>query len=198
MDKIIIYPIGGVAKFKLPLNISVIKEFIILISGPLSQFIAYYLLLKVCPRYQDIIELYHFSILIFNLLPIYPLDGGKLVNLLLSIYLPFKSSLKITIFISYIMIILLVIVNYNNIHLNLIIMVIFLFYKVNKEYRQIDYLYNRFLLERYLGKYNFKKSRIINNSEKFYRNKRHLIKEDNKYYLEDEYLEKKYKKVLTL
>lgn len=136
---------------------------------------------------------YHYGILIFNLLPIYPLDGGKLLNILLSLFFPFKRSIKITIYLSYITIFSLVIINYPNIYLNLIIMLIFLILTLQKEYKKIDQLYNKFLLERYLNHYHFSKSKIITNKDNFYRNRRHLIKEKGQYYLEDEYLAKKYK-----
>ena len=178
----------------MPLNISQIKEFIILIMGPCFQFVAVYLLLIIFPTDIKLIKLYHYSILIFNLLPIYPLDGGKLMNLLLSIKVPFKLSLKLTIIISYLMIIIIVLMNYPYIYLNLIIMTFFLLYKVTKEYKEINYTYEKFILERYLYKYRFKKSIIINNPSKFHRNKRHLLKIGDKYYPETEYLEKIYKK----
>lgn len=194
VEKIIIFPLGGISKFKMSLNISPLKEFLILIFGPLFQFMAYYLLLKCWPRYEKLISTYHYSILIFNLLPIYPLDGGKLVNLILSTGLSFKLSLKVTIVISYIVIATLVIINYNNIHLNLVVMTIFLVYKLVLEQKRIDYLYNKFLLERYLNKYKFKRLKIIYSKDDFFRNRRHLIREKGKYYLESEFLTQEYQK----
>lgn len=194
MEKIIIYPLGGIVKFNMPLNTSKMKELLIIISGPLFQFIAYYILLKYY-RNDSLVKLYHYNILLFNLLPIYPLDGGKLLNLFISNIIPYKKSLQITITISYLIVIFLLIINYQNIQLNLIIMSAFLIYKIIKEQKQIKYNYNKFLLERYLNKYNFSKSKIINNENDFFRNKRHLIKENDKYYLEEEYLRKKYKKM---
>lgn len=83
--------------------------------------------------------------------------------------------------------------NCKHIYINLIIIIIFLVYKVAKEQVKIPEIYNKFLLERYLNKYKFKHSKIINSKEKFYRNRCHLIKVGDKYYLEDEYLEKKYR-----
>lgn len=162
--------------------------------GPLFQFLAYFLLLFIFPKDAILIKNYHYGILLFNLLPIYPLDGGKLVNILLSINLSFKNSLSLTIIISYIIVGLMIIISYPNIYLNLIIMILFLIYKIIKEQKQINFTYQKFILERYLYKYKFKNSIIINNPNKFHRNKRHLLKLDNKYYLESEYLEKKYKK----
>ena len=139
--------------------------------------------------------MYHYSILIFNLLPIYPLDGGKIVNILLSLKMPFKLSLKLTIYISYLTLIFFIIINYPNFYVNYIIITIYLLYKITLEKRQIEYIYNKFLLERYIYNYSFKNKKIINNEDKFYKNTKHLIKKNDKYYLETEFLEKKYKKI---
>lgn len=193
VDKIIIYPFGGISKFNMPLNTPIHKELIILIMGPLFQFLAYFILLQILPNNKDIINLYHYSILIFNLLPIYPLDGGKLLNLFFSLKFPLKRSLYLEIFISYIMVLLIILINKENININLIIIIIFLFYKITKEYKQIELLYNKFLLERYLYKYNFSKSVIIKDINDFHRNKRHLLKLNDNYYLENEILQKIYK-----
>lgn len=194
-DKIYIYPLGGISKFFLPLNYSPIKELIILISGPLFQQIIYYILLMIFPKSTNLVNLYHYGILIFNLLPIYPLDGGKILHLFLTEILPYKKSMKISIFISYIMIIILFIINIKSLKINTIIIICFLIYKVTKEYLQINLIYEKFILERYLNNYSFQKVKIVQNSHNFFKNKRHLVKENNKYYLEKEYLSKKYKKI---
>ena len=80
LDKIYIYPLGGIAKFYIPYNYSRIKELIILINGPIFQEIAKHVLVSLFPQHINMISTYHYGILIFNLLPIYPLDGGKIVN----------------------------------------------------------------------------------------------------------------------
>ena len=99
--KIYLYPLGGISKFNMDQNISLLKEFLILIFGPIFQIFAYLLLKRLLPQYENIIIVYHYSILIFNLLPIYPLDGGKLVNLFLSSVFSFKISYYLSIAISY-------------------------------------------------------------------------------------------------
>ena len=58
----------------------------------------------------------------------------------------------------------------------------------------MPYFYEKFLLERYLNHYVFKKSKLVLNTNRFYRGYRHLVKVGDNYYLEKEYLEKKYKK----
>lgn len=194
LDKIYIYPLGGIAKFYMPYNFSNIKELIILINGPLFQELAKIILVSLFPKHINIIVTYHYGILLFNLLPIYPLDGGKVINIFISLFKPFKTSMKITIYISYIFILLLFIISLNNMKINTIVLVLFLIYKVSSEEKKINIKYENFLLERYLNSYRFKKSKIIKNCDHFYKNKRHLIKKKDKYLLEADFLKEKYQK----
>lgn len=191
VDKIYIYPLGGITKLNMNLNIHPLKEFIIIISGPLFQFIAYIFLITLFEK--EIVNVYHIGILLFNLLPIYPLDGGKLLNIIMSSFIPYKKSLKLSVYLSYIFIIFIFIRN-NNIKLNMIITIILLMILVIKEELKIEYKYHKFILERYLNNYHFKKSSIITNENNLYRNRRHLFKIKDKYYLESEYLYKKHQK----
>lgn len=193
IDAIYLYPLGGISKFRMPLNISSQKEFLILIFGPIFQVIASRILSLMLPYDKNLIMAYHQGILLFNLLPIYPLDGGKLVNLFLNEILPYKKSLKIIIKISYIFL-LVIILKPKTINLNLILMVSMLFFLILREKNKISERYNQFLLERYLNNYTFPKSRMIKNINQFYRNTHHLIEENSHYYLEKEYLNKKFQK----
>ena len=193
IKEIYIYPLGAISKFNMPLNINPIKEFIILIMGPIFQILAYFILVKLFPVYESIIRIYNIGILGFNLLPIYPLDGGKLLKLFLDKYISYKNSFNIIIYISYLVVLIIVLIN-RNININLIIITIFLLFLVSKEKRRINCYYQKFILERYLNNYNFKNSKIINSKDRFYRNKKHIIKIDDNYYLEKEYLNKLYKK----
>ena len=163
--------------------------------GPVFQVFAYLILKKFLVRYQDIITIYHYGILIFNLLPIFPLDGGKLVNLFLSGIFSFKASYYLSIFISYLFILLIFIFNLSNLNFNLLLVIIFLLFKVTKEYKNFNYCYQKFLLERYLKNYNFKDTKIINNMNGFYRNKNHLLKINDKYIWEDDFLTQIFKNV---
>jgi len=193
IEEIRIYPLGGISKFAMPLNTSPIKELLILIAGPLFQEFAYLFLVLIIPAIKDLISVYHYSILLFNLAPIYPLDGGKLLAIIMESFYPYKKSLVITITISYIVLIVLPIATRTT-NLNILFTIVFLLVLITKEKVKIDYYYNKFLLERYLYKYNFKDTKIITNINDFYRNKKHLIKDENNYYFEHDYLIKKYQK----
>lgn len=175
------------------LNINIRKEFLVLIAGPIFQFIAYYILLKIMPNKKEVINIYHYSILSFNLLPIYPLDGGKLLKLLFNKIITYKNSLKLIINLSYIELIIIFLISKKNI--NLYIMTLLLIILITKEKKKINYIYNKYLLERYLNNYKFKNTKIINNINNLYRDTKHIIYKNNNYYLEKDYLKEIYRKM---
>ena len=193
IEKIYIYPLGGISKYRMSLNINPFKELLILLGGPLFQFFAFFILIIIFPSNYDLIVIYHFGILLFNLLPIYPLDGGRLLNLLIEVFIPYKLSLKISIITSYLLV-LIIFFFYNSFKINCIITTFLLLFLISKEKNKINYIYQKFILERYFNNYTFKNSKVINSINMFYRNKKHIIKDNNKYYFEKEYLEKKYNK----
>lgn len=197
VDKIYIYPFGGISKFNISLNENLMKEFIILIMGPLFQFIFYCILVRIdyFSNYVSLIKIYNYTILFFNLLPIYPLDGGKLLNIILSLTLSFRKSLKISIYLSYLIIILLFILSLcTDISINIVIIISFLIYRVSNEKRKEKYMFDRFLLERYLYNYNFKTRKNVDKLEDFMKGKYHTVRINNKYYTEKTILGKKFNK----
>ena len=185
LDKIIFYPLGGVTIFNLPINISLKKELLILVMGPIMQIIGY-LFLK---NYFSYITIYHYTLLFFNLLPLYPLDGGKILNILCNYKYNYLKSFKIVFIISLIIVFLLIIYCFYNFNLNLLLMIILLLSKLIKSYHNRFYYYNRLLLERHLHSYHFNKIKNINNINSFYRDRNHYI---NLIY-EDEYLKNYFK-----
>lgn len=191
--KILIYPLGGISKFSTSYNIALWKEFLILIFGPIFQTLAWLLLLSIFPDKKILISTYHFGILFFNLLPIYPLDGGKLLCLLFHFFIPYKKAFYFTILFGYFLLFCFVYFYFISFSFNILFLVVFLFIKLCQEFRRVSYYYERFLLERYLNCYCFHRSKIVDSLNKFQRGYRHLIKKGNIYYTEKEYLEKKYK-----
>lgn len=198
LDSISIYPFGGCVKFNEDINKPMYQELLILISGPVTQIILYLLVLTlfhnnlISLRNFNIFKSYHYTLLIFNLIPIYPLDGGHLFNILTNYLFPYKKGNKLVIIISIILTIILIIYIKN---INFILMGMLLIIEIYLYYKRQDYLYNKFLLERYLNKYNFKKLKIIKNKDDMYKGKRHVLKNSNKYLTEKEYLNKRFKEV---
>lgn len=185
IDKIIILPFGGLTIFNENINKPLKEEFIICILGPVFQIIYYLLIHNIVD-----IKIIHNNLLLFNLLPIFPLDGSKIFNILLNKLFSFKSSLYLTSFISIIIIVLLIIITKFNLLLMLIL--IFLFFKNLQELKNINYTFNRFLLERKVNRFYFKKTKIIKNKKinKMKRDYYHLFFIKNKYVTEKELLHK--------
>jgi stage IV sporulation protein FB len=178
------------------MNVSLRKEFIVLIAGPMFQFVGYYILINLSffNNYIEMITSIHYAIIFFNMLPIYPLDGGKLLNIVFNYYFNFNRSFKYIIYISYFIVIVISIYYFkNSITLTSIFMILFLIYKITEESRNKRNYYNKFLLDRYLDNNRYRKYKKIESINDFYRDKTHLIKGKDRFYTEREILNKKFK-----
>ena len=183
IEKIIIMPFGGLTIFNTKINKSLIEEFFIAISGILFQII-FFIIFK-----KHLIKEYHYAIIIFNLLPIYPLDGYKIINLLLYNVIPFKTSNLICLILSLI-VSLILIINYKNLAFYLIISCLII--KIIKELKNQKNIFNKFLLERYLYNFKYKKIKKIKGLKinKMMYNKKHHFIIKNKPILEQDILKK--------
>ena len=148
INKITIYPFGCMTTFNNKLNSSIIEEFLILIMGPLFQIVFN----MIYPTK------YHMFILIFNLLPIYPLDGSKILFLLFNKLFSYYKSYIYIYFISYITIIVLIIYNFDFISLVILLNLLYDVYKYNKN---INNTMLKFIYERYKDKNIYSKNNII-------------------------------------
>ena len=87
--KIIIYPFGGWTKLDMFVNFSIARELLIAIAGVIMQFLFYLFLCFLGNMHiirSDVISLvsfYNSQMIFFNLLPILPLDGGRVLSALL-------------------------------------------------------------------------------------------------------------------
>ena len=187
IDKVIILPLGAFTEFNEPLNRPLIEEFLIAISGVVFQFI-FFLLVKNIIDYKYF-NFINYFIIIFNLLPIYPLDGSKILNVILNVFTSYNSSMIITCIISYISIFLTAILFFK-INKIIILVLFLLFIDVYKLDNQRRMLFNKFLLERYLNNYNFKHEKIIKNPKNMKREYRHIFNIDGKYITEKKFLNK--------
>lgn len=194
VNKIIIYPYGGLLKLEDIVNRDIDEELLIAIMGIFFQTMYYTVILILYKNNYireyifNIYTMYHYSMLIFNILPIYPLDGFKIFNLILSKVFYYKLANYLSFIISIIMIIIIFIKGINNYSYMMIIFI--LIDNTYKYYKGLKYLYNKFILERYLYKYNYNKIKVIDNKNKMYKNKLHIFKIGNKYIKEKDYLRK--------
>ena len=108
VKEIKIFMFGGVTTLNEDLNLNIYKEILLLIMGPITQ-ILFVALLFILYRLEFISTLaytkfYSINMLLlkFNLLPILPLDGGKLINNLLDLIISYDLSHTISIIISFI------------------------------------------------------------------------------------------------
>ena len=178
VSKIIIYPFGGITVFNTDLNISIKKEFICLIGGITFQllflFFIYYLFNNnLIDNYTfKIIKRINYILISFNFMPILPLDGGKLLNLFLDLFFSYKYSNYIAIIISTISTIVFIMINKSILSL---ILALFLIKGIILEIINLKLKYNKFILERYLNKYKFKKIKKIKNINQLKRDCYHII-----------------------
>ena len=187
VEEVLLLPFGGVTIFNEDLNRPMIEEALILICGPLLQIIFVYFF-----RNNNILVNYSNILLLFNLLPIYPLDGSKLLNLFLNLFLSFKSSHILTIYFSFIFIFF-ILIKYD-FSLMLILIFLLVFLKVVDEFKNHNNIFNRFLLERYIKNFNFKKCKVIrsNNLDKMKRDFKHVFLDDGVYITEKKMLKKRF------
>ena len=200
VEKIIIYPYGGLVKMNNLVNTSINKELTVAISGIIFQTLYYLIIVFLYNKgivreyIFNLFTTYNTSILIFNILPIHPLDGSKLLNLLLSKILPFNIANKLNIIVSIVNIIIMIYINYYNFNYTTILIIGIILDNLIKYYKQLKYIFNKFLLERYIYKITYNKTKKITNLNHMYKDKYHIIKENNRYITEKQALSHKFKR----
>ena len=196
VDKVIIYPYGGMIKYNDLINKNINDELLLAISGIIFQSFYYviigylYQLGYIREYIFDLFTLYHYSMLFFNLLPIYPLDGSKIVNLVMCKYLSFYKANIVMLIISLLTIIGIIIFNIYHFNYSYIMMIGVIMQNLYTYYKNLHYLFYKFMLEKYLYFFNYKRVRVIDDKKKMYRDSNHFFKIGNKLYPEKKYLKR--------
>lgn len=186
IEEFVLYPFGGIIKTDINYNISSNLYFGISISGILMQLFLF-LFIKDNGSYNyTIFYNLNWSIIIFNLLPIIPSDGSKILSSLLERFLPYKCVLYISHFLSIITLFILFLYSKN------IFLFIVLYYLNINSFFIIKYIYNKFLLERYLYQYVYFKEKYVENENSFYKCRKNMIKYGSNYIEEKRYLSHKF------
>jgi len=181
ITKIEIFPFGGNIKFTNTLNKPLIEEFLIAMSGIVFQSIIFLLLrfFITDTYFIKVLTQYHYTLFWFNLLPIFPLDGSKLLECISHNFFNVKNTIKIQVLISLISILFLVITFYYN--YSFIAMLIFLFVKNITYLKNVKYSYQKFLFDKYKLGNKSNKEKQVDSINKLYRNKVCFIKYKDKY-----------------
>lgn len=195
ISKITLFPFGGLTTYDSNINESILKELLICISGPLIQVFLFVLIINlnafILESTYDKFVLINKYLLLFNLLPISPLDGGRFLNLICNYFISYKKSLLFVLSFS-LMLDIVFMFYFLFIKNDILIFILFLLTLKNiiSEILDIKNKYNKFLLERYLFEYNYKDGKYINKISDLRRNKKHKIIRDNFIYDEKSYLKK--------
>lgn len=102
IEKIILYPFGLSAQMRYIGMGSVWKEMVIIAAGPMMHFLFPHLfsllvsLQLISQPYMEYLCHLNTSILVFNLLPVFPLDGGRLVQSLYHLVFRYSTAQRLT------------------------------------------------------------------------------------------------------
>jgi stage IV sporulation protein FB len=152
-------PFGGVAVVDDQGNIPASEDIAVALAGPLQNFLlAAFALVMEWTRIWSAEWVHYFiqsNLLIglFNLLPVLPLDGGKIMQSVMSLWLPYHKAILITAWVSFILGAFIVVfallpIASEGVHLNLLLLGMFLTYANWVDLRNIPFHFLRFLTHR--------------------------------------------------
>jgi stage IV sporulation protein FB len=159
VTKVELMPFGGVAVVEELGTVPAHEELIVALSGPLQHIwmIGFALLCKLAAGENQVWWDYFIEanlwIACFNLLPVLPLDGGKVMQCMLSYWIPYHRAIVYGVWISIVISILVIGVSIfqlleGHLPLNLLVIGIFLFLSNWVAFRQLPYHFYRFLMSR--------------------------------------------------
>lgn len=175
INSITILPTGGIIDTNINLNIKSNHLFLISISGILFQIILEIIIPSSSSYNYIIFNKINISLVIFNLIPINPLDGYKIFISMVERFLKYKYVIYLSYITSFIFIFILFFYSKN------IIIFVFLYILNVKNVLYINYLYNKFLLERHLYSYVYKKDKYVSDLFNIYKNRNNYIKKEYEY-----------------
>jgi stage IV sporulation protein FB len=147
-----IFPFGGVARIEELISINPKDEILIAAAGPTSNlfmaFVGYQVYYGLSIQ-RELMVFFVFSnimIGIFNLIPILPLDGGRIIRAYLAYFIGFKKATKIIVRVSKlcsitIFLLGLYMVRYNYLNIFLSGIAIFLYIAAQREYRMAAFIF---------------------------------------------------------
>jgi stage IV sporulation protein FB len=154
ISKIKIYPFGGTIETNKILNYPLIKDFLLSFGGILFNLVS--LFINKYTFCNNLFTEYSLMLVFINLVPIVPLDGSRMLFILLSSFLSYYFSYILTIFISISSLIFYLIYSFFYGGVNYIFMIVFLV-NIYRELFEFNLVYNKFLFERFIYNFEFKR-----------------------------------------
>lgn len=168
------------------------EEILVTLAGPIQHVFLYGLIYIISgtqtlsPSIIDIAYFYNTVILLFNLMPIWPLDGGKIVFLIFSKVMPYRKSYNTVIIFSICFNLIAVFILFSLVPFTLSAFLLFSFLLMEnrKDWKQRYYVFIRFLLQRYEGRARLNHfrsidihydARLMDAFNLFHRDKSHTI-----------------------
>lgn len=169
IDSIMLWVFGGVMKTDEHGTCPLYEDILVTMAGPLQHLFIFLTLILlesfqiVPPSIIHFAHQYNIVILLFNLLPIYPLDGGKLMFYLFSLFLPYRKAYHLILMSSMGLAIGLLIIQsiFFPFTLSVILIMLFLLFENNIEWRNRRYVFRRFLLSRLNLAFHYKNVETI-------------------------------------
>lgn len=189
--EVCVYPFGLSARIKDFEYRNSIYEILITLSGLSVHIIMYFFLHLINVlgwisfSFMEYLNMINIQILCFNLIPIYPLDGGRMIRNLLEILFVYKKAKMISIFVSFLLLGYYMMIGLLNSLSGIIICIFFLFQLILAIYQ-----YQSSNLEFYLYRYlhgAFGKMKI-HHKQDIYKNKTNVIVEKTNLLNETEFL----------
>ena len=190
IDEVLILPFGAITIFNEWLNKPLKEEFFVAVLGPIFQIFFYFLFKNIWN-----ITSIHYSLLFFNLLPIIPLDGSKIIKVIFHKFFPFKKGNWFTIVCSIIIIVFVTIFSlFYQFNFLLFLIFFFIVIKIYNEIKDQPLIFQKFLYERYFIFKKYRRLRKIKgkNLSKIYKDCHHLFYIGDKWYTEREILRKRF------
>ncbi len=169
VNEIELLPFGGVAKFKDLIQLEPRKEIKVALAGPILNFtlvLIALLLLRyniITTRYGIFFIRLNLTIGLFNLLPIFPLDGGRVLRAKFTIKYGFKEAtykvLKYSKIVAIIMAFIAIIgIYFGCVNILLLIIAFFVYFTILKEGRYTAYVLMQYIAKK---KGNILKERVV-------------------------------------
>ncbi|WP_110927082.1 M50 family metallopeptidase [Bacillus massiliglaciei] len=160
IKSILLLPFGGAMETEEYGNKNLKEDVAVILAGPFQHLWmmgAAYLaasLSLISPDMYDRFLYMNAAVLIFNLLPIYPLDGGRLLFVGLSFLHTFIDAHKYTLYLStgFTALLFIIVAAAAPLNLNMWIIGFFLMFSLVMEWRQRYFAFVRFLLQRHYGR----------------------------------------------